>query len=94
VSLRCRAHHSPASFGGADTHTASIKCVSGRRGGAEYLTLEVWDSDIDADDYLGGRQLHLSEVSLKRLLDESPWLQFTSDCQRFGPPPRLNNLPF
>jgi hypothetical protein len=29
-------------------------------------------------------------VSLKRLLDESPWLQFTSKCQRFGPPPRLN----
>eukprot|EP01047_Picozoa_sp_COSAG01_P049476 COSAG01_NODE_4908_length_4635_cov_2.867725_5_plen_67_part_00 len=22
-------------------------------------------------------------VSLKRLLDESPWLQFTSKCQRF-----------
>jgi adenosylmethionine-8-amino-7-oxononanoate aminotransferase len=22
-------------------------------------------------------------VSLKRLLDESPWLQFTSECQRF-----------
>jgi hypothetical protein len=29
-------------------------------------------------------------VSLKRLLDESPWLQVTSECQRFGPPPRLN----
>eukprot|EP01049_Picozoa_sp_SAG25_P004117 SAG25_NODE_252_length_10970_cov_6.386349_1_plen_50_part_10 len=24
-------------------------------------------------------------VSLKRLLDESPWLQFTSKCQQFGP---------
>jgi hypothetical protein len=24
-----------------------------------------------------------SVVSLKRLLDESPWLQFTSECQRF-----------
>jgi hypothetical protein len=22
-------------------------------------------------------------VSLKRLLDESPWLQFTSECHRF-----------
>jgi hypothetical protein len=22
-------------------------------------------------------------VRLKRLLDESPWLQFTSECQRF-----------
>jgi hypothetical protein len=30
-------------------------------------------------------------VSPKRLLDESPWLQFTSECQRFEPPPRLNN---
>ena len=29
-------------------------------------------------------------VSLKWLLDESPWLQLTSECQRFGPPPRLN----
>eukprot|EP01049_Picozoa_sp_SAG25_P000897 SAG25_NODE_33_length_20262_cov_33.203293_25_plen_101_part_00 len=29
-------------------------------------------------------------VSLKRLLDESPWLQYTSECQRFGPPPCLN----
>jgi hypothetical protein len=29
-------------------------------------------------------------VSPKRLLDESPWLQCTSECQRFGPPPRLN----
>jgi hypothetical protein len=26
-----------------------------------------------------------SSVSLKRLLDESPWLQFTSECQRFDP---------
>jgi arylsulfatase A-like enzyme len=25
-------------------------------------------------------------VSLKRLLDESPWLHFTSECQRFWPP--------
>jgi hypothetical protein len=25
----------------------------------------------------------LGVVSLKRLLDESPWLQFTSECQRF-----------
>jgi hypothetical protein len=24
-----------------------------------------------------------AQVSLKRLLDESPWLQFTSECQRF-----------
>jgi hypothetical protein len=31
---------------------------------------------------------------LKRLLDESPWLQFTSECQRFGLPPRLNKSPF
>jgi hypothetical protein len=23
------------------------------------------------------------QVSPKRLLDESPWLQFTSECQRF-----------
>jgi hypothetical protein len=27
----------------------------------------------------------------KRLLDASPWLQFTSECQRFWLPPRLNN---
>jgi hypothetical protein len=30
------------------------------------------------------------EVSLKRLLIESPWLQFTIECQRFWAPPRLN----
>jgi hypothetical protein len=24
-----------------------------------------------------------TKVSPKRLLDESPWLQFTSECQRF-----------
>jgi hypothetical protein len=36
----------------------------------------------------------IQEVSLTRLLDESPWLQFTSECQRFGPPPRLINQPF
>jgi hypothetical protein len=29
--------------------------------------------------------------SRTRLLDEPPWLQFTSECQRFGPPPRLDN---
>jgi hypothetical protein len=29
-------------------------------------------------------------VRLKRLLDESPCLQFTSECQRCCPPPRLN----
>ena len=29
-------------------------------------------------------------VSPKRLLDDSPWLQSTSECQRFWPPPRLN----
>jgi hypothetical protein len=38
-----------------------------------------------SDDQLG----HLSQaeldarVSLKRLLDGSPWLHFTSECQRF-----------
>jgi hypothetical protein len=25
----------------------------------------------------------MAGVSLKRLFDESPWLQFTSECQRF-----------
>jgi hypothetical protein len=30
----------------------------------------------------------------KRLVVESPWLQVTSECQRFGHPPRLNKLPF
>jgi hypothetical protein len=29
-------------------------------------------------------------VSPKRPVAESPWLQFTSKCQRFGPPPRPN----
>jgi hypothetical protein len=29
-----------------------------------------------------------------RLVVESPWLQFTSECQRFGHPPRRNNSPF
>ena len=32
-----------------------------------------------------------AKVSLQRLLDESPWLQFTSECQRFLPPPRVSN---
>eukprot|EP01047_Picozoa_sp_COSAG01_P050733 COSAG01_NODE_5158_length_4445_cov_12.910953_6_plen_318_part_00 len=36
----------------------------------------------------------LTGVSLKRLLDESPWLQFRSECQRLCPPPRLDNLSF
>jgi hypothetical protein len=30
-----------------------------------------------------------ADVSPKRLLDESPWLQFTSEWQRFEIPPRL-----
>eukprot|EP01043_Picozoa_sp_COSAG02_P109960 COSAG02_NODE_46070_length_352_cov_0.584980_1_plen_68_part_01 len=30
------------------------------------------------------------EVSLKRLLDESPWLQFTSECQRGFDPHRAS----
>jgi hypothetical protein len=30
----------------------------------------------------------------KRLLIESPWSQFTSECQRFGHPPRLDKKPF
>jgi hypothetical protein len=30
------------------------------------------------------------KVSLERLPDESPWVQFTSECQRFGAPPCLN----
>jgi hypothetical protein len=43
------------------------------------------DGDGDGD----GR---VASVSLTRLLDESPWLQFTSECRRFGPPPRLNDF--
>jgi hypothetical protein len=31
------------------------------------------------------------EVSPKRLVVESPWSQLTSECQRFGHPPRLDN---
>jgi hypothetical protein len=27
----------------------------------------------------------------QRLVVESPWSQLTSECQRFGPPPRLNH---
>eukprot|EP01047_Picozoa_sp_COSAG01_P009788 COSAG01_NODE_405_length_17466_cov_554.403697_20_plen_76_part_00 len=30
----------------------------------------------------------------KRLVVESPWSQFTSECQRFGHPPRLDKTPF
>jgi hypothetical protein len=30
----------------------------------------------------------------KRLVVESPWSQFTSECQRFGHPPRLDKQPF
>jgi hypothetical protein len=29
----------------------------------------------------------------KRLVVESPWSQFTSECQRFGHPPRLDEWP-
>eukprot|EP01047_Picozoa_sp_COSAG01_P010990 COSAG01_NODE_476_length_16515_cov_37.730690_11_plen_101_part_00 len=32
-----------------------------------------------------------SGVSPQRPPDEPPWLQFTGTCQRFWPPPRLNN---
>jgi hypothetical protein len=32
---------------------------------------------------MGGHRVTSLAVSLKRLLDESPWLQFTSECQRF-----------
>jgi hypothetical protein len=35
-------------------------------------------------------RLALRLVSPKRPVAESPWLQFTSKCQRFGPPPRPN----
>jgi hypothetical protein len=35
--------------------------------------------------------LKFSSVSLKRLLAESPWVQFISERQRFWPPPRLDN---
>jgi hypothetical protein len=34
---------------------------------------------------------HFTQVSPNRRVVESPWLQFTSECQRFGLPPRLNN---
>jgi alpha-galactosidase len=40
------------------------------------------DLELRLSDYV--------DVSLKRQLNESPWLQFTSECQRFGTPPRLN----
>jgi diketogulonate reductase-like aldo/keto reductase len=34
------------------------------------------------------------EVRPKRLVIESPWLQFAGEYQRFGHPPRLNHQPF
>jgi hypothetical protein len=43
----------------------------------------VWQVSVQA--------FEAGHVSLKRLLAESSWLQFTSECQRFGHPPRLNN---
>jgi hypothetical protein len=40
---------------------------------------ELWTLGGDADDH----DVTLPVVSLNRLLDESPWLQCTSECQRF-----------
>jgi hypothetical protein len=40
--------------------------------------METPGQDIGADE-----ATRASFVSLKRLVDESPWLQFTSECQRF-----------
>jgi hypothetical protein len=34
---------------------------------------------------------HFTQVSPNRRVVESPWLQFISECQRFGLPPRLNH---
>jgi hypothetical protein len=46
------------------------------------LTGVVTDSLRQAPDIDPARSRLPPEVSLKRLLDESPWLQFTSECQR------------
>jgi hypothetical protein len=54
--------------------------------GAEYTV------DWDDDDTKLRRQPR--EVRPKRLVIGSPWLQFASECQRFGHPPRLNGSPF
>eukprot|EP01047_Picozoa_sp_COSAG01_P011529 COSAG01_NODE_506_length_16125_cov_5.130912_4_plen_79_part_00 len=54
------------------------------------LRRRVWQA-CESEEVARGHQLHSSQlisapVSLKRLLDESPWLHFTSECQRLWPP--------
>jgi hypothetical protein len=41
-----------------------------------------------------GPLLALHGESKRLVVVESPWSQFTSECQRFGHPPRLDNSPF
>jgi hypothetical protein len=41
------------------------------------------DERPDGDDHSAASEVGRLTVRLKRLLDQSPWLQFTSECQRF-----------
>eukprot|EP01047_Picozoa_sp_COSAG01_P032577 COSAG01_NODE_2361_length_7832_cov_12.919447_2_plen_81_part_00 len=41
------------------------------------------DERPDGDDHSAASEVGRLTVRLKRPLDESPWLQFTSECQRF-----------
>jgi chromosome segregation ATPase len=41
------------------------------------------DERPDGDDHSAASEVGRLTVRLKRLLDQSPWLHFTSECQRF-----------
>jgi hypothetical protein len=60
--------------------------VGGGGGGGGAGVGSVSGPVVDGDASAGSSEFVLpvvpTQVSLKRLLDESPWLQFTSECQR------------
>jgi hypothetical protein len=54
------------------------------------------DCLVDPGREAAGCALHVPAGGggeLKRLVVESPWSQLTSECQRFGHPPRLDKQP-
>jgi hypothetical protein len=49
--------------------------------------------EVGKEEEGGGAQVRLDSYP-KRLVIESPWLQFASEYSRFGHPPRVNHWPF
>jgi hypothetical protein len=60
--------------------------------GIELQDVVLETTDPCYEPYPQARRLAAGES--KRRVVESPWSQFTSECQRFGHPPRLDKWPF